>query len=667
MTTDPYLWLEDIESESALSWVKDRNRVTEERLRALPFYREIENDVRSIVLAKERLPVVTESGGFISSFWQDENHTRGLWRRTPVAEFKKPSPEWEILLDIDKLAADEGENWVWRGSKVLPTKSHLCLLHFSRGGKDAAVIREFDLRSKSFVKGGFELPEAKGDVAWLDENTLLVSTDFGHGTMTASGYPRQVRRWRRGQDLRDAELLFEAEVDDVSAYGFTSFNPAGAFPVIGRFKSFYEWQYFLPTKNGLKRLPLPDDANLTCAYLDRGLVLLRSDWNGFRQGQVISISLRDADQPPRLVFDPPEGVYVGEVTATASAVFVNTLEQVRGRLVRLTLENDVWTSAPVPGVDAQGNLAVESADSMGETLIARQESFLSPPSLWLLGDKNASLEKLKSLPERFDASGMVVESFSVASRDGVMIPYSVIRPRDLKHDGKAPTILYGYGGFEYALTPFYLGDIGKVWLEKTGGVYVLANLRGGGEFGSDWHKSVLKENRQKVYDDFIAVAEDLIRRRITSPAHLGIMGGSNGGLLVGATMVQRPELFSAAVCQVPLLDMLRYHKLLAGHSWMAEYGDPDDPRMREVLLRYSPYHNLKMERAYPEIFLMTSTKDDRVHPAHARKMAARMLEMNKPFLYFENLEGGHGAAANLEQRVTFTSLTFAYLRDKLVG
>jgi prolyl oligopeptidase len=624
------------------------------------------------MLAKDRLPAVSLRGEFVYNFWQDEAHERGLWRRTSLAEFKKSQPKWEILLDLDRLAKQENENWVWKGANCLSKKDHMCMLQLSRGGKDAVVIREYDLQTRSFVAGGFSLPESKGRTNWLDENTLLITTDFGPGTMTSSGYPRQLRRWTRGQKYQDAKLIQEVKPEDMSVYGWVSETPTRTWTLAGRQITFYTSELSLITPDGaLTRLPIPEHADAQVIFQDQLLFTLRHPWKTptaeFRPGQLLAISLKDLDAPPTIVYSAPKNVFLQYAAATSSAVFLGVLEKVQGRILRIErTSKNIWSATEALGT-GQGHLEIQSADPMSPILLAQHEGFLSPPAVWSLDSSKPQTKfvKLKSLPSRFQGKNLKSEQFEATSRDGTKIPYFVILPKNLKLNSNNPAILYGYGGFEHSLTPSYMGATGKVWLEKLGGVYVIANIRGGGEFGPAWHTAALKENRQKAYDDFIAVAEDLIARKITSPKKLAIMGGSNGGLLVGAALTQRPDLFQAVVCQVPLLDMLRYHKLLAGHSWMAEYGDPEDAKMREVILKYSPYQNLHADKTYPEVFFMTSTKDDRVHPGHARKMAARMMEMKKPVLFFENIEGGHGASANLEQKVKFTTLTLSFLKEKL--
>ncbi|MBI4565243.1 MAG: S9 family peptidase [Planctomycetes bacterium] len=657
---DMYLWLEEIESEKALEWVRAHNEKSLELLTADPQYAEIEAQARAILLAKDRIPAPDLRGGWVVNFWQDADHPRGLWRRARPAEYEKPEPAWETMLDLDALARDEGENWVWKGATTLPPDHDRAMLFLSRGGKDATVVREFDVPSRSFVAGGFALPEAKSRVSWLDRDTLFVGTDFGPGTLTKSGYPRQVRLWKRGTPHLDAPLVFEGAEEDVSVSAFTSFRPEGSFTFVARAKTFFEADMFLRAEDGqLRKLPFPDDASFEGIFQGHLLATLRSEWRGFPAGALVSVPV-DRPDAAEAVYRPDERSSVTRVSTARQHLVLNVLSNVQGRVVKVR-RTQGWELEPVALPDG-GSAGVVSADPFDDRVYVGYESFLVPYTLYAIG---RDVRPVRRLPERFDARRLAVDQFEAQSPDGTRVPYFVIRRDDLAFDGSNPTLLYGYGGFEISMTPAYMAVAGKAWLEK-GGVFALANIRGGGEFGPKWHRAALKENRQRAYDDFISVAEDLVRRRVTSPRRLGIMGGSNGGLLVGAAFTQRPYLFHAVVCQVPLLDMLRYHKLLAGHSWMAEYGDPEDPEMAEVIRRYSPYQNVRPRTEYPHVFFVTSTKDDRVHPGHARKMAAKMEAQGHDILYYENIEGGHSAAANLEQRVKRTALEYTYLFRQLV-
>jgi prolyl oligopeptidase len=676
-SADPRLWLEDINSPKALEQVKKWNDPTLAELQGDPRYKGIESGARKIMLAEDRIPYGSIRGEYVYNFWQDKKNVRGLWRRTKLGEYSKKNPKWETILDLDKLSANEKENWVWKGMDCLMPEATLCIVTLSRGGQDASVLREFDVASKSFVMGGFALPEAKSSSAWVDKDTLLIATDTGAGSLTKSGYPRQVRKWARGTPYIDAPIVFSATEDDIGASMFVAKTPTGTMQVITREKTFFTSESHLLKDNGqLLDIPVPEFFHIMGVYHGRIIGKVRKDWafggQVFKNGSLLAYPTKDLPTParPELIYEPNDRSSVEATLETRSHLYLQVNVNVIGQILRADLTADSggtpkWNLEKVP-MPGDGSVSLIAGNSFQDIAMVGYAGFLIPDTVYLLQPKgqNSEVTPLRSLPKRFDSSGLVVEQFETPSRDGVRIPYFVIHRKDMKMNAANPTLLYGYGGFELSITPSYLGAIGRTWSEK-GGVYVLANIRGGGEFGPAWHDSARLKNRQKVYDDFIAVAEDLIRKKITAPRHLGIMGGSNGGLMVGSVFVERPGLFNAVVCQVPLLDMLRYHKLLAGASWMDEYGNPDDPEMAAVIRQYSPYQNLKPGVKYPRVLFMTSTRDDRVHPGHARKMAAKMEEYGEPFLYFENTEGGHGAAANLEQRIRFFSLEWTYLWKQL--
>lgn len=546
-------------------------------------------------------------------------------------------------------------------------------MHLSRGGKDATVVREFNIKTKQFIKEGFELPEAKNSLSWKDLNTVYVGTDFGPGSMTASGYPRIIKEWRRGTPLSEAKTVHEAEKTDMSAYSYVQHTPEANYIFHSRQISFYENEFWYETPSGQKILfPMPRDVEFHGVFKKHLLFILRSDLNHFKTGSLLAMPIKNlaegkkAQESLHLTMAPTERKFIRYVTSSKDFLFISTIDNILSKIVKADLEDSgKWTLNDVVLGD-NGMAHVSSSEYTSNTYLAQYVDFLTPPSTFVAqaDDKNNKFELLKKSPERFDAKGMKVERFEATSRDGTKVPYFMVSKKEIKLHGKNPTLLYGYGGFENPMQPSYLGIIGKAWLER-GGVYILSNLRGGGEFGPAWHKSVLKENRYKVYEDNIAIAEDLIQRKITSPEHLGISGRSNGGLLTGASFVLRPDLFKAVIVGVPLLDMLRYHKLLAGASWMDEYGNPDDPKMREAILKYSPYQNVQASVKYPEVFFMTSTKDDRVHPGHARKMVAKMKDQGHSVYYYENMEGGHAGNANLEQSILWNTLEYTYLWEKL--
>ena len=674
-TEDPFLWLEDVEGEQALDWVREQNARSLALLEADPRYQDLYDTVLAIITAEDRIPYPYFRGEGLTNFWQDSAHVRGLWRKTTLDSYRTATPHWETVLDIDALAAAEGKNWVYQGGQTLPPEDRLALISLSDGGKDASVVREFDAEAARFVGGGFMLPEGKQNGGWLDADTLFVARDWGPGTMTASGYPYIVKRWRRGAALDTAEEVFRGTPDDVTVRAGALRDPDGVVRgvVVTRSIDFYVSERFLLTDGGPVKLPLPGKASLE-AFVSGQLVFgLHEPWERggktYPSGALVSLDLAQcyagADAvDPVLIYAPGPRETIEGVVSTRSLLLVAIYHNVRGSAVAYRFVDGAWQATPLP-LPKNASIGLISTSGRDERAFIDVAGYLLPNTLYLADLASGTAEPVKSLPARFDASRTVVEQFDATSKDGTAIPYFVVRPHDLAFDGNAPTLLYGYGGFQVSMPPTYSGALGKMWIEP-GGVYVVANIRGGGEFGPEWHQAALKEHRQRAYDDFIAVAEDLIARKITSPRRLGIMGGSNGGLLMGVMFTQRPDLFRAVVCQVPLLDMLRYHKLLAGASWMAEYGDPDKPEEAEFLRRISPYHNLRAGAAYPEVFFLTSTKDDRVHPGHARKMAAKMTSMGLPFLYYENIDGGHAAAANLKERARRNALEFTYLFRKLV-
>jgi prolyl oligopeptidase len=671
---DNQLWLEEVASERALGWVAERNADSERELTLDPRYCALRARLKTILDAKERIPYVDKHGDFFYNFWRDAEHERGIWRRTTLEEYRKPEPAWETVLDLDALARLENENWVWAGADWLKPRGERCLVSLSRGGGDAHVVREFDPTTLRFVEDGFTLPEAKTSIAWIDRDTLFVATDFGPGALTSSGYPRIVREWKRGTPLAQATLVYEAEPDDLSASAWHDFTPGHEHDFVLRQIGFYSSELFLRRDGKLLKVPKPDDAN-AFTVRDQVVIELRSDWTvgatTWPQGALLAMDFERfmaGEQDFEALFLPSPTTSLDGLAATRGAILLTVLDNVKNRIVELRREagheRGAWVRRDVdaPAMGALGVSAVDEIES--DQYFLTVTDFLTPSSLYLCEAGSDARLPLKSMPAFFDASPYVVEQFAARSQDGTMVPYFVVRRRDAPLDGSNPTLLYGYGGFEVSLKPYYSGITGAAWLEQ-GGVHVLANIRGGGEFGPRWHQAALLDKRQRAFDDFIAVAEDLAERGITTPRHLGIMGGSNGGLLVGAVLTQRPELFGAVVCQVPLLDMRRYHQLLAGASWMGEYGDPDDPAQWDFIRKYSPYQNVFPGMAYPRVLFTTSTRDDRVHPGHARKMAARMMEQGHDVLYWENTEGGHAGAANNEQIATMWALSYAFLLTQI--
>ncbi|MBI3368972.1 MAG: S9 family peptidase [Burkholderiales bacterium] len=673
---DPYLWLEDVQGEKALSWVRERNAESRKVLEATPGFEANRTRIKAILDSKERIPQIARRGDWLYNLWQDEKNPRGLWRRTMLAEYRKAQPIWETVLDIDALGKAENTNWVWGGSVCLGPGYQRCLIRLSRGGADAKVVREFDTQAKRFVDNGFALPEAKSDVDWLDENTLLVGTDFGPGSMTDSGYPRVIKRWRRGEPLSAAVSVFEGVAKDVAVDAGVDHTPGYERVIFERATDFYNNELSLLVDGKLVRIDKPSDARLQF-WRDRVLIELRSDWavggSTWPQGSLLVTDAKAylaGERKFSALFTPSATRALSGHTLTRSQVLLSIQDNVAGRAEAWSLKDGRWVGreikAPFPGTLGLAGLhdPLQKDDPLAESFLLTYTDFLTPDTLSLGTTASDALELLKSRPRFFNSDGMRLEQRFASSKDGTKVPYFVIWPKGAKADGNNATLLYGYGGFQVSVKPWYSGGFGSAWFEQ-GGVLVVANIRGGGEFGPGWHQSAIKAHKQRSYDDFIAVAEDVIAAKITSAKHLGIQGGSNGGLLVGAVMVQRPDLFNAVVCQVPLLDMKRYHTLLAGASWMAEYGNPDKPEEWAWISHYSPYQNLKAGVSYPKPLIITSTRDDRVHPGHARKMTARLIEQGHPVLYYENIEGGHGAAADNFQSADRQALEFGYLWQQL--
>lgn len=665
---DPFLWLEEVEGRRALEWVRSRNAATAADLEKVPEYRSIYERTLGILDSRDRIAMPQIRGDRLYNFWQDADHPRGILRRTSWDSYLGAAPEWETVLDIDALAAAENVAWSWAGSTCLGPDDRRCLVSLSRGGADATEVREFDAATKQFVTGGFRLPEAKQSVAWVDENTLLVATDFGQGSMTTSGYPRIARLWRRGTPLSTSATVMEVDPTDMGLFVGRIEAGGRAYGSVSYRRNFYEGTSFILRDGRLVKLDIPLDATPSLVG-DRLVIYVRTPWEvagkRFDTGSLVSTAFDDflsGRRDLQIVHQPGPRETITSVSATRDYLLVNMLNNVRGELRRYRYAGGTWSFEPVPAPE-MGSVSVVANSPRTNRYFFTYSGFTQPNTLYV-ADENGRVKEVKRLPAMFNADGLQVAQHEATSKDGTRIPFFVVHRGNLPRDGNNPTLLYAYGGFEVSQTPGYNAGLGAAWLER-GGVYVLANIRGGGEFGPAWHRAGLKENRQRVYDDFIAVAEELVRQKITSPEHLGIMGGSNGGLLVGVAFTQRPDLFNAVVVQVPLLDMQRYNKLLAGASWMAEYGDPDIAEEWEYISRYSPYQNLKADTKYPRVMFTTTTRDDRVHPGHARKMAAKMESLGYPFYYFENTEGGHGAGVTSEQRARMSALTYSYLWKQL--
>lgn len=667
---DPYLWLEEVTGEKALAWARAQNRESTGELTNRPSFEPLRQRLLAQYDSKERIPYATRLGPYLYNFWRDDQHVRGILRRTSFAEYRKTEPQWETVLDLDLLAKAENENWVWHGYDALHPNYDRCLVSLSRGGADANVVREFDLTTRAFVTNGFVLPEAKSNVGWRDRDTLYVGTDFGPGSLTSSGYPRVVKEWRRGAPLEQARLVGEGRESDVSVGASVVHDRGFTYEFLRREITFFSNETFLRRGDQWEKIEKPDDAEVG-TFADQILLTLRSDWTvggkSYPAGALLAAPMTSYLRGERnlsVLFAPTDRKSLAGVSGTRQRLIVNELENVRNRLYLLTPKEGSWDrrpfEAPAFGTVSAWGMDPEHSEEYWLTVT----DFLTPSSLYHGEIGKGAPEKLKSLPSFFRTEGLRIEQFEAVSRDGTRVPYFQVSRQGLALNRRHPTLLEGYGGFEISMLSDYDPTAGAAWMEA-GGVYALANIRGGGEFGPKWHQAALKANRQRAYDDFIAVAEDLVRRGVTEPRRLGIVGGSNGGLLMGNMLVQRPDLFGAIVCAVPLLDMRRYSQLLAGASWMGEYGNPDLPEEWEFLQRYSPYHLVRKNQKYPRVLFTTSTRDDRVHPGHARKMVAKMKAQGHDVLYYENIEGGHGGAANNAQRAFMWALSYTFLRHEL--
>lgn len=667
---DPYLWLEDVTGSNALTWVREQNAVSTNELEAAPDFEKIRTRLLSILDSKERIPYAAKHGAWYYNFWRDQTNPRGLWRRTTLDEYRKPQPAWETVLDLDQLSTQEKQNWVWKGYDVLYPTYDRCLVFLSHGGADAVVVREFDLTTKAFITDGFYLPEAKTQVAWRNRDAIYVGTDFGPGSLTDSGYPRIVKEWARNTSLKDAKTWFEGKATDVAVDASVVHDHGRTYEFISQGTTFFTSQDYVRRGDEWVKIEKPDDARVS-TFRDQLLLHLRSGWTRggqtFPAGALLATDFDDALKGRRsfkAIFTPTDRSSLESMSDTKGYLLLNVLENVRSKILALSYADGAWKSISLK-VPELGSATVSGIDrDESDDYFLTLTDFLTPSSLYFGNVGRSSREKLKTLPSFFDTKGLEITQHETGSRDGTRIPYFEVHRKGLKLDGNNPTLLYGYGGFEIPMLPGYNASVGAAWLER-GGTYVLANIRGGGEFGPKWHEAARKQNRQRAYDDFISVAEDLSRRKVTSPQHLGIQGGSNGGLLMGVMLTERPDLFKAVVCQVPLLDMRRFNKLLAGASWMDEYGDPDQPDNWAYISKYSPYQNVFKDKKYPRVLFTTSTRDDRVHPGHARKMVARMKEQGHDVLYYENIEGGHGGAANNKQAAYMSALAYTFLWKEL--
>jgi prolyl oligopeptidase len=674
-TNDPYIWLEDIDGSNAMKWVRAENEKTLAVLEKDPRFETLYSEALKISEAKDRIPSPELVHGEILNFWRDADHVRGIWQRTTLDSYQTDSPQWSTILDLDALAKSEQANWVWKGSSFNEPQQTRCMISLSDGGEDATTEREFDLPSGHFVENGFRLSRAKQDIAWEDSDTLLVSRALTTNELTESGYPYVVRRVKRGQAVESAPVVFRGKQNDVGVSPFVMVDGAGNRAMfISRSLTTFETEYYVEREGSFAKLALP--LKLEFQTLVDGKVVLRlnEDWASqsgkVRAGSVVAIDLESLKQnpaalKPTIIFSPGPRESVEGVAATRNALVLTILDNVRGRaFVYRAGAGGKWSRTRLDFPD-NVSINVTDTDIHSDIAILGVEGFLQPSSLWLTDTGTEKLKRIKTLPARFDASRDVVEQFEARSTDSVRIPYFVVHPKDMKFDGDNPTLMTAYGGFQISLTPNYSGTTGKLWLER-GGVFVLANIRGGGEFGPAWHEAGLKTHRQIIYDDFAAVARDLIARKITRPRRLGIYGGSNGGLLMGVEFNEHPELWNAVSIGVPLLDMVRFEKIQAGASWVGEYGSMSNPQEAAFLKSISPYANVRRGQSYPQPFVWTTSKDDRVGPQHARKFAARLAEYGIPYYFYEVTEGGHGAGANIKEQARTTALQMTYFSRKLM-
>ena len=677
---DPYLWLEDVSSPKALAWVEQHNAKSTAVLQADPRYQPYYDQALALLQAKDRIPLGQFLNGQIYNFWQDQDHVRGIWRRTSLASYSTGNPQWETVLDLDALAASEKANWVWKGAQCSRPAERRCLINLSDGGEDAVTVREFDLPTKSFVKGGFNLPKGKQRVGWENENSLLVAREWKPGELSRTGYPYVVKRLRRGQPPSAAVELYRGTAKD-GGYGVGAGVMRDAqghtLPLVSRSIDTWNSETYVLGPKGVRRLGIPGKASLADLVDGRVIIQTQEAWSPagtgkhFPAGSLVSVDLAQlkanpAHLRPTLVYAAGPREALEGAAASKDVLLVQTLDNVRGRILAYKPgPNGTWTHSTIE-LPENSTIGIADASNTSNQALLTVTNFLTPPSLWLADAATGKVSQIMQQPAKFDASNLVAEQREAVSTDGTRIPYFLVHRKDIKLDGNNPTLLYAYGGFEVSQTPTYSSTNGKLWLEH-GGVYALANIRGGGEFGPAWHEAGLTTKRQIIYDDFAAVAKDLIATKVTTPRRLGIRGGSNGGLLMGVEFTQHPELWHAVVIDVPLLDMLRISKIAAGASWEGEYGNVEtDPAVRAFWEKTSPYQNLRAGMAYPTPFIFTTTKDDRVGPQHARKFAARMEEMGLPFYYYENTEGGHAAGANLKQTAHTTALEMVYLTRKLM-
>ena len=666
---DPYLWLEDNEGEKSIEWVKAQNILSEQVITSQPLFETLRNKFLEVFNDKDKIAYPSIVGSYVYNLWQDEKNERGVWRRMPKADFIDNKLDWEVVLDLDKLSEIENKKWVFKGAEWLEPDNKFCLVSLSDGGKDESEIREFDVEAKDFVENGFFVEESKGGASWINQNTILVTKDFGEGTLTNSGYPIIAKRWERGTSVEDAEIIYEADTTIAGVWPYTFYSNNKQYAFIYKWVTTNETELYYLSGDKLQKIDYPPDARISGFHKNKFILALQSDWNSndnltYPAGSLVSFDIDEflsGNINIKTIYQPDQRASFISMSTTKDFIVVNIMENVQNKLIKYRIENEKWIEDEAKAPEFGSIFLITSSDQSNDYFF-QYSNLITPSTLYYGDDKD--IQETKKLKHVFNAENLVVKQYEAISKDGTSIPYFMVHKNNLKLNGKNPTLVYAYGGFNIAEQPNYSSTRGIGWMEQ-GGVYVLANIRGGGEFGPSWHQAAVKEKRQNAYDDFYAVSEDLINRNITSPDYLGAFGWSNGGLLAGVAFTQRPDLYNAVVVGAPLLDMKRYSKMLAGASWMGEYGNPDIPEDWDYLKKYSPYHNVFKDKKYPEVLFITSIKDDRVHPGHARKMASKMMDMGHPLYYHETIEGGHGAASTNKQQAYMIATIYTYLNMKL--
>jgi prolyl oligopeptidase len=655
----------------ALAWVDAQNAKTTQRFGHEQFA--ADRDALKLIFDRpDNIPLPDRRAGKLFNFWRDAEHSRGLWRTTSPESFRTETPAWDVLIDLDALAATEGEDWVWRGGSTLPGTHDRAIIQLSRGGADAVVFREFDLAAREFIQDGFQLPEAKSVFDWLDRDTLLLSSPLGPGMATRSGYARTVRLWQRGRNPITSPVIFETREDHAIAWAHVEREAADERIWFLEKPGMLETNVWIGNRRGpTAQLDLPVDA---WAQVHRGWLAVkpRTPWTvagtTYPTDTIIAISMTaflGGDRRFATVFAPRERQALQGFFWCGGRLVVSVLHELAPIFEVVTPSDGEWKRERVNGLPDIATAHVWPMDgrleeSNGDLLAVTQDP-LTPSSLFLV-QPNSAPALLKRAPRAFDSTGLVITRHEAISSDGTRIPYVQVGPPG--ETGDAPVHMLGYGGFGISMPAYYNSALGKLWLER-GGTSVTAHLRGGREFGTAWHEAGRREGRRLAHDDFAAVAADLVQRGVTRPSRIAAEGGSNGGLLVANMLTRYPERFGALFCTVPVIDMRRSPKLLAGTWWIDEYGDPDKPDDWSFLRDISAYHVAAPGKPYPPILIATSRRDDRVHPAHARKMVAKLQAMGYEAYFYEPASGGHGYGKDNSDRAAFTALGYTFLMEKI--